>query len=167
LSVRTEPKSLYWIPGCPAGNLAITRAPRSFEGMEKAVQAWQSDGVDLVISLLEEHEFPGLIEEERGCCEEFGMEFLSFPWPDRSVPASSRTFQTLCVRIVRELMNGRSVAIHCWVGIGRSAVLAAGVLIHLGVEVNTALDMIVAGRGQEVPDTEAQRQWILAYVPST
>jgi protein-tyrosine phosphatase len=162
---KIEPRSLYWIPGCPAGNLAITRAPRSFEDMERAILSWKADGVDVVISLLEEQEFPGLIDEERGCCQEFGLDFISFPWPDRSVPASSQIFQTFCTRITRELQDGRSVAIHCWAGIGRSAVLAAGVLIHLGAEPNTALDMIVAGRGREVPDTEAQRQWILAYAP--
>jgi protein-tyrosine phosphatase len=55
------------------------------------------------------------------------------------------------------------VAIHCRAGIGRSTTLAACVLILLGVEGDVALDMIAAARGLEVPETEAQRQWVLGF----
>ena len=58
---------------------------------------------------------------------------------------------------------GRSVAIHCRAGIGRSTVLAACTLILLGVDGAVALDMIAAARGIEVPETEAQRQWVLSF----
>jgi hypothetical protein len=33
----------------------------------------------------------------------------------------------------------------------------------LGVHADVALDMIADARGLEVPETEAQRQWILAF----
>ncbi len=36
-------------------------------------------------------------------------------------------------------------------------------LIRLGVNAEVALDMIAEARGIEVPETEAQRQWILEF----
>jgi hypothetical protein len=41
--------------------------------------------------------------------------------------------------------------------------MAACVLILLGVQSEDALDMIASARGLEVPETEAQRQWILDF----
>jgi len=45
--------------------------------------------------------------------------------------------------------------------------LAACVLILLGVEGDIALDMIASARGLEVPETEAQRQWVLGFSQAT
>jgi len=36
----------------------------------------------------------------------------------------------------------------------------------LGVDGDIALDMIAAARGLEVPETEAQRQWVLGFSQS-
>ena len=69
----------------------------------------------------------------------------------------------LRVGLTGGIASGKSVAIHCRAGIGRSTTLAACVLILLGVNGEVALDMIAAARGLEVPETEAQRQWILGF----
>jgi len=158
-----EPRRLYWINQFAEGNLAIMAAPRLDEQLESVVLAWKDEGVDVVVSLLEEFEIPNLLDAERALCQEFGVEFFSFPLRDKTVPGNPDPFAAVARRLADRIIAGKSVAIHCRAGIGRSTTLAACVLILLGIDGAVALDMIAAARGLEVPETEAQRQWILGF----
>ena len=138
-------------------------APRSAEPLEDTVLSWRTDGIDCVVSALEPGEIPGLIEAETELCREFGIDFLCFPIRDKSVPPSLDAFASVVKTLAERISSGQGVAIHCRAGIGRSTTLAACVLIWLGVDAEVALDMIAEARGIEVPETEAQRQWILEF----
>jgi len=135
------------------------------EALERAILLWREEGVDIVVSLLEQGELPGLVEAENGLCGEIGLEFLWFPIRDGSVPPSIDAFNTLIAKLGDAVAMGKSVAIHCRAGIGRSAMVAAGVLNYLHVDTGAALDMVAEARKFEVPQTEEQRQWILGYRP--
>jgi hypothetical protein len=155
---------LYWIRGFADGHLAIMPAPQP-EGLERAVLHWKDEGVDIVVSLLERAEVPGLVEAEGELCDEIGLEFLWFPIRDGSVPVSASTFNGLIARLGEAVKMGKSVAIHCRAGIGRSALVAVGVLNYLNIGTEAALDMVAEARKLEVPQTEQQRQWILGFQP--
>jgi len=157
------PRPLYWINQFAGGNLAIMAAPRPAEQLEAIILDWKDEGVDVIVSLLEESEIPGLTEAERSLCDEVGVEFFSFPVRDKTVPDSADTLAIIARRLADRVASGKSVAIHCRAGIGRSTTLAACVLILMGVDGDIALDMIAAARGLEVPETEAQRQWVLGF----
>ena len=156
---------LYWIQGFTDGHLAIMPAPQP-ESLERAIVHWKEEGVDIVVSLLELAEVPGLVEAEGDLCDELGLEFLWFPIRDGSVPVSASAFNGLIARLGEEVARGKSVAIHCRAGIGRSALVAAGVLHYLHINAETALDMVAEARKLEVPQTEEQRRWILGYQPA-
>jgi hypothetical protein len=156
---------LYWIRGFTEGHLAIMPAPKP-EDLERAILHWKEEGVDIVVSLLERAEVPGLVEAEGGLCDEVDLEFLWFPIRDGSVPPSMDAFNALITRLGDAVATGKSVAIHCRAGIGRSALVAAGVLNYLHVDTGAALDMVAEARKLEVPQTEEQRQWILGYHPA-
>jgi len=156
---------LYWIRGFTEGHLAIAPAPQ-LEGLERAILYWKEEGVDIVVSLLERTEVIGLVEAERGLCEEIGLEFLWFPIRDGSVPSSATAFNALISKLADAIVIGKSVAIHCKAGIGRSALVATAVLSYLHIDAGAALDMVAEARKVEVPQTEAQRQWILGYHPA-
>ena len=153
---------LFWIRGFTDGHLAIMPAPQ-IENLERATLRWREEGVDIVVSLLEQAEIPGLVQEEEGLCNEIGIEFLWFPIRDSSVPLSMNAFRDLIVKLGDAVAMGKSVAIHCRAGIGRSGMVAACVLNYLSVDAETALDMITEARAVEVPQTEAQRQWVLGF----
>jgi len=138
-------------------------APRPTDNLEDAILGWRSEGIDVVVSLLEAQEAPGLTEAERQLCQEFGIEFLSFPIRDKTVPAVLDAFSSIVRLLAARISTGQGVAIHCRAGIGRSTTVAACILITLGVDAEVALDMIAEARGVEVPETEAQRQWILGF----
>jgi protein-tyrosine phosphatase len=94
-----------------------------------------------------------------------GVNFISFPIPDRGVPASTPAASSLLETIVGALEEGRTVAVHCRQGIGRSGLIAAGALISAGVRVEKAIDIVSGARGIRVPETPAQIQW-LQHLPS-
>lgn len=160
------PRPLYWINQFVQGNLAIMAAPRLDDQFEATLLGWKDEGVDVIVSLVEEAELPNLNGAESALCEEFGIEFISFPVRDKTVPDAVAPVAAVARRLADRVAGGQSVAIHCRAGIGRSTTLAACVLILLGVDGETALDMIAAARGLEVPETEAQRQWVLGFSQS-
>ncbi len=89
------------------------------------------------------------------------MAFLSFPVPDRGLPESRSVALRLAHDLAARLTDGQTVLIHCRAGIGRSAVITAGVMIRLGVDATEALGRIAAARSVRVPDTDEQRAWVV------
>lgn len=153
---------LYWIRGFSEGHLAIMPVPRS-EDLEYATLYWKEEGVDIVVSLLEQAEAAGIVEAEAEFCKEVGLEFIWFPMKDGSVPASNKAFGDLAMKLAEAIAVGKSVAIHCRAGIGRSPLVATAVMKHFSIDADVALNMVAEARQAEVPQTEEQRQWILAY----
>ena len=91
------------------------------------------------------------------------QEFVSFPIPDRGVPESMRETQRLVRSLSAAIADGKAVAIHCRAGIGRSSLIAACILVHLGYDANSAFETIARARGVGVPDTELQRDWVSTF----
>lgn len=154
---------LYWIHQFAEGNLAIMAAPKPGAPLDEVMLGWKSEGVDVIVSLVEGAEIPGLAEAEQALCDELNIEFVWVPIRDKTVPPSADAIAVVARQLAQDVAVGRSVAIHCRAGIGRSTTLAACVLICLGRDGATALDMIAEARGIEVPETEEQRQWILSF----
>jgi protein-tyrosine phosphatase len=154
---------LFWIPGPWKGRLAISKRPRGGDWLEDEVRGWKRAGVQLVASLLESAEERQLeITDEGPAANRSGIEFVSFPIPDRGVPASVDAAVATLDRLSQALESGRNVAVHCRQGIGRSALIAAGLLIASGVRPADAIETVQTARGMEVPETAAQRAWLLS-----
>ena len=64
---------------------------------------------------------------------------------------------------VSHLRDDRSVAIHCRIGVGRSALVAACVLGALGQSLEAAWQSIQQARKTSVPDTPEQRSWVTSF----
>ncbi|WP_410052595.1 protein-tyrosine phosphatase family protein [Bradyrhizobium sp. SZCCHNS3016] len=101
------------------------------------------------------------LQREAALCQSHGMAFLSFPVPDRGLPESRSVALRLAHDLAARLTDGQTVLIHCRAGIGRSAVITAGVMIRLGVDATEALGRIAAARSVRVPDTDEQRAWVV------
>ena len=153
---------LYWIQQFSKGRLAIMPAPQIGD-LGRSIISWKEEGLDIIVSLIEQREVRGYVEAEKVLCEEIGIEFLWFPIRDGSVPTATRTFDALVSKLADDIVKGRAVAIHCRAGIGRSSLLAAAVMNHLHVDTVSALEMVAEARKVEVPQTEEQRKWILGY----
>ncbi len=159
---------VFWIHAPLIGRLAIMPRPRAGEWLDDEIIGWQMEGIDTVVSLLELAEISELgLEREAELSREHGIEFISFPIPDRGLPASLRDATALAQTMALQVREGKAVAIHCRAGIGRSSLIAAGVLICSGFSADDAFRLISIARGIDVPDTEAQREWVMAFGEAT
>lgn len=157
---------LFWIPGPWSGRLAVATRPRGGDWLEDEISGWRKAGLDVVVSLLEEDETEQLeLSDEGAVAKSNGVRFVSFPIPDRGVPASTREALQLFSTIATALEEGKNVAVHCRQGIGRSGLIAAGVLLRSGLAVEKAIEVVSAARGETVPETSTQLQWI-KHLPS-
>ena len=87
---------LFWIPGSWPGRLAIAARPRGGDWLADEAKGWQRAGIDMVVSLLESGEAAQLdLLDERSAAEDSGIRFVSFPIPDRGVPASTLLSQEM------------------------------------------------------------------------
>lgn len=151
---------LFWIPGPWRGRLAIATRPRGGDWLDDEANAWRQADIDVIVSLLENEEADHLeLLAERRVAEDHALRFISFPIPDRGVPASLQEAVSLIGGITGQLDAGKNVAVHCRQGIGRSGLIAAGVLIASGASPVEAMQIVSAARGIPVPETIEQRRW--------
>ena len=151
---------LFWIPGPWRGRLAIAARPRGGDWLDDEATAWRQADLDVIVSLLENEEAGqlGLLDESQAA-KDHALRFIPFPIPDRGVPNSLQEAVSLIGGITAQLEAGKNVAIHCRQGIGRSGLIAAGVLIAAGTSPDEAMQIVSSARGISVPETTEQRRW--------
>ena len=154
-------KNIYWLEGPWPGRLAIVARPRGDEWLEDEMNRWRQSQIDIVVSLLTQAENRELgLEKEAAKSMEQGLQFLVFPIVDRAVPSSLWETRMFVENLTTLLAQGKNVAIHCRQGVGRSALLAASLLVNSGIDVSDAFRQIEIVRGCPVPDTLEQKQWV-------
>jgi predicted protein tyrosine phosphatase len=155
---------VFWITGPWRGRLALVPRPRGAEWLDDETRAWREAGIDTIVSLLGPEEEADLdLTAESTSSTSSGLTYRAFPIPDRGVPNSREATAELADHMVDALRSGKTVAIHCRQGIGRSAIIAAAALIVGGLSAEAAISAIRQARGLDVPETPAQRQWILDF----
>jgi protein-tyrosine phosphatase len=152
---------LFWIVGPWPGRLAIATRPRGGDWLEDEASGWRKAAIDVVVSLLESDEEDQLdLLDEPKAARANGIHFVSFPIPDRAVPASLAAAISLMARIAAMLEEGKNVLLHCRQGIGRSGLMAAGILATSGISPGDAIQAVSAARGVAVPETQDQLLWV-------
>ena len=155
---------IYWVASPRlSGRLAIMPRPRAGDWLDDEIAGWRAAGIDHVVSLLEPNEVRELgLEREAGLCRALEISFANFPIADRSVPDSRKAAFDLAADLTTRLATGKAVAIHCRAGIGRSSLIAACVLVAAGHTAVDAFTLLETARGLPVPDTDEQRNWVIA-----
>ena len=139
----------------------MSARPRGGDWLEDEVKGWRESGVDTVVSLLTPDEVNDLgLDAEATRCEDNGVGFVSFPIADRSVPKSREDTEKLLRSLEKTPAAGKTVAIHCRQGLGRSALIAASLLVLGGCDPELAFERLSEVRGCSVPETIEQRKWV-------
>jgi protein-tyrosine phosphatase len=155
---------LHWIKGPWPGKLAIAARPRGNDWLDDEVEAWKSTGIDTVVSFLTPDEEKELgLEREAEAWRARALDFLAFPIEDRSVPSDPGEVAALIRELEKRLARGRAVALHCRQGLGRSALVASCLLVSAGLEPDAAFKRVGQARGCAVPETTAQREWVVRF----
>src|SRR5216110_2660475 len=82
---------------------------------------------------------------------------------DRSLLDSEEGLEVFIGSLDERVRQGKSVAIHCRAGIGRSSMLCACLLVRQGFSAESAFQKIQIARGCAVPDTTEQRNWVESF----
>jgi protein-tyrosine phosphatase len=162
------------------GRLGLTQAPGTWDGeplpafrpeygrvAADLVALSQHHGVQALLTLQEQKELAewGLEEICEGAAR-LGMESLWHPIPDGRAPGRPEEVEATVIRVVELLEAGKTVAIHCLAGLGRSGTIAAAVLVRLGGRPGTAIARVRAARPGAIQTTE-QVQFIWDYARFT
>ncbi len=156
---------IFWIneESMPEKSLGIMPRPRGKDWLEDEIKWMEIKGLNFLVSLLEFGEIEELgLTEEASLCEKYNIDFINFPIQDVSLPRSETDFLSLVETLNSKINDQQKIVIHCRMGIGRSSVLASAILIRRGVPKDLVFELISEFRTLSVPDTEEQKNWILA-----
>lgn len=154
---------LYTVQVPSAGKMSIMSHPRGGDWLSDELTRLYSDGVDVLVSLLTPGEVAELdLQDEAEYCRRQGIIYLSYPIPDLTAPRFSPDTFALLEQLKAYVAQGKHVAAHCWMGLGRSALIAASVLVLSGFAPEDACAQLSAVRGYSVPEMEEQRTWVKA-----
>jgi len=156
--MRTE---IYWIETVGPGRLAVMPRPRGGDGLEGEILGLKADGIDILVSMLTPEEEAYLdLEREGATARRHGLRFYSHPVWDRGIPEDPGPTWALARELAAHHAEGRSIVAHCRMGIGRSPLMLASIMVVRGSDPDTAWAAISAARGCLVPDTMDQRTWL-------
>jgi protein-tyrosine phosphatase len=154
----------FWINAHLAGGLGVSSRPRGGDWLEDEIAAWRRIGVNVVVSLLTADEATKLeLDQEGKVCKSVGITFRSLPIEDRTVPNSIEEVKRLLDDLSADLTSGRNIVIHCRQGIGRSGLIAIGLLLRMRQSLDGAIRSVSAARGLKVPETPEQLEWLRAH----
>lgn len=156
--MRTE---IYWIETVGPGRLAVMPRPLGGDRLEGEIRGLKEDGIDIIVSMLTPEEESYLdLEREGATARRHGLTFYSHPVWDRGIPEDPAPTWALARELAAHHADGRSIVAHCRMGIGRSPLMLASIMVVRGSTPDTAWAAISAARGCLVPDTMDQRTWL-------
>ena len=153
---------MYKVGTIGKGFFAIMARPSLEQNDPASVVNISRLGINLVVSLLETNEARTLgLDAEREQVKALGMDFVSFPIPDMGIPSSVEKFTSLSKMLLKEVNAGNNILVHCHAGIGRSGLMAAGILLHCDLNPKQAFAHVSKMRGVRVPETSEQEYWLI------
>ena len=143
------------------GSIIMMPKPPGGNQLKAYVEFLKSIEVDCVVSLLQQPEIEQFSLTQEGVeCREQNIAFINFPIQDHSIPQFFLPFNQLIEKLSQVLNKNKTIAIHCYAGIGRTGITAASLLIKNGVQVDLALIDLSKTRGLRVPETLEQITWL-------
>ncbi|MFG2040188.1 tyrosine protein phosphatase [Dactylosporangium sp. NPDC048998] len=155
---------LYTVPSPGPGRVSVMAKPRAGDWLGDDLARLAAAGVGVLVSLLTPAEVAETgLDGEPAAARAAGLRFLHAPVPDRSVPDAR--FSAAVLPVLDACYGaGQHLVVHCRFGIGRSAAVAAAVLVRAGGDPARVWADIAAVRGVPVPDVDAQRRWVEKFV---
>jgi protein-tyrosine phosphatase len=153
---------IYWIHDFnDSAKLGIMPRPRGGDWLADEITNFKKQNVGVLVSLLEKEEVDSLqLKDQPKLCAAANIEYVNFPIPDRGLPRIESEINGLVEELSNKIKNGLSVVVHCRMGIGRSSIIAAAVLVQAGLKADEIIEHISKIRGLKVPDTDEQMNWL-------
>lgn len=117
--------------------------------------------IDTLISLVEDAELRLLgIEDLPSACKSEAIELVRFTIKDLSTPTPDAGFTRFIADIGDSLNEGRTVAVHCRAGLGRTGLLAACTIVAVSggnIDGKRAVEMVRCARSGTVETVEQEK----------
>lgn len=113
------------------------------------IQSLRSWGADIVVTLLEESELHALgVSDLSKYVLALDMVWMHLPIRDRDIPdeAAEEKWRSAVLGLCNLLQQGQRVVVHCKEGIGRAGLIAARLVIGLGVPAEEAVRIVQNAR---------------------
>ncbi len=133
---------------------------RDLEADLLAIRDW---GAIALVTLIEAHEFDLLRVADLGRkAKAMGLEWQHLPIRDVNVPGETfeSGWETSGPALLDLLRRGERVVVHCRGGLGRSGLVAAKMLVELGIAPRDAINRVRAARRGAI-ETPEQEQYVL------
>jgi ADP-ribosyl-[dinitrogen reductase] hydrolase len=163
--------AVVFAPGV-AGAIGLTLCPgkkdraggwnRDLDADIAAIRSW---GAEIVVTLVEGHELRLLdVVALPQAVARHGMESIHLPIRDVSVPDAGfeEQWQAAGVKLRRVLRRGGSVLVHCRGGLGRAGMIAARLLVELGMTPEAAIRAVRDSRSPQAIETAEQEAHVRA-----
>lgn len=153
---------IYWLHQFDnLAKIGIMARPRGNDWLEDEINHLKNNGVDILVSLLEKSEIAELgLEDEEKYCLVNNISYINFPIKDRDIPQDKSLLEKFITKTILNIKDGKSVVIHCRMGIGRASIIASSILLNFNIPLNEIIDNITRIRGLKIPDTEEQLVWL-------
>ncbi len=144
----THPFDIMPLP--EGGGLIFTPCPGTKDtDLHTALQDLSDAGADAVITLMPEHE----MQENNAAnlptaCAELGLMWFHFPIEDDAAPAEefARQWEKHSEEILQMLAEGKTIAVHCKGGSGRTGLMIANILLARRVPLDQITEQVQAIR---------------------
>jgi protein-tyrosine phosphatase len=158
------PTKIYWIHRfANSSRIGIMARPRGNDWLEDEIINLKNCQVGVLVSLLERDEIYDLnLDLEKEHCFAQNIIYINFPISDRGIPKQNDNTDQLIGLLMKKINEGLSVVVHCRMGIGRSSIIAAAILLKYKFKANDIIENIIKIRGIKVPDTDDQLSWLKA-----
>ena len=161
----SHPYDILGVPGC-SGQLIFTPFPGSKDtSVAAALDTLQGAGAEALITLMPAGEMEqNQATELPALCAARHLEWFHLPVADEQVPQDdfAAAWAQARERIQALLGAGRSIAIHCKGGSGRTGLIAARILIDRGLSRGEAVAMVQALRPKAIQHP-AHAAWIAQF----
>lgn len=149
----SPPFDVLPVPGL-AGSLIFTPCPGTRETtLEEALLALKQAGASGVITLMPDSELSANgAEQIAQRCQALDLAWYHLPVADEQVPLEDfgQGWKASRPAILEHLRAGRSLAIHCKGGSGRTGLIAARILIETGIPRTQAITLVQALRPKAI-----------------
>ena len=146
----------------PPGKLGLTNLPGARErSSDEDLDNLRDKGVKRILCLVEPHELKYVtpaetVEQRRQSIEQRGMQFMHHPVVDFDTPTMLE-MNRIIASIHTALVNGETVIVHCWAGLGRAGTIAACLLIHRGMHADYAIQSVRSARPGAIQSARQER----------